>query len=113
MHELSVVMSIIDIAEKEFAKCNAVNIEEIELEIGELSAVDINAFDFAWQQAVKSTVLEHAHKKVDHIAGQGLCLDCKAVFPMQQLYEPCPVCGGHFVNIQKGKELRVRSLVVN
>jgi len=113
MHELSIVMSIISIAENESEKCHAESIEEIELEIGALSGVGMNAFDFAWDQAVKSTLLEHATKKVNHIAGQGSCLDCNAVFPMQQLYEPCPVCGSHFINIQKGKELRVKSLLIN
>lgn len=113
MHELSIVMSIIGIAEKEAEKINAVDIEEIELEIGALCGVEMSAFDFAWEQAVKSTLLAQAVKKVNHIAGQGSCLDCNAVFPMQQLYEPCPVCGGHFISIQKGKELRVKSLLIN
>lgn len=113
MHELSIVMSILDIAEKESAKNNAVQIDEIELEIGELSGIDMPAFDFAWQQAVKSTKLESAAKIVNHIPGEGLCMDCKAVFPMHQLYKPCPVCGDHFITILKGKELRVKSLVIN
>jgi hydrogenase nickel incorporation protein HypA/HybF len=113
MHELSIVMSILDIAEKESAKNNAVHIDEIELEIGELSGIDMPAFDFAWQQAVKSTKLETAAKIVTHIPGEGLCMDCKTVFPMHHLYKPCPVCGDHFITIVKGKELRVKSLVIN
>ena len=113
MHELSIVMSIIQIAEKESAKNNAVSVEEIELEIGELSGIEMPAFYFAWQQAVRSTLLEKAKRTINHIDGEGKCMDCEAVFPMQQLYEPCPVCGDHFVTIQKGKELRVKSLVIN
>ncbi len=113
MHELSIVMSILDIAEKELAKSNAAHIEEIELEIGELSGIDMQAFDFAWQQAVKSTKLETADKIVTHIPGEGLCMDCETVFPMHELYKPCPVCGHHFITLLKGKELRVKSLVIN
>lgn len=113
MHELSVVMSIISIAESESAKSNATAIDEIELDIGELSGVEMSAFEFAWQQAVKSTRLEQAAKIINRIPGEGKCMDCEAVFPMQQLYEPCPVCGEHFITVQKGKELRVKSLVIN
>lgn len=113
MHELSIVMSILQIAEKESAKNNAVSVDEIELEIGELSGIEMPAFDFAWEQAIRSTLLEKAKRTINHIAGEGKCMDCDAVFPMQQLYEPCPVCGDHFVTIQKGKELRVKSLVIN
>ncbi len=113
MHELSIVMSIIGIAEKESVKCHATAIEEIELEIGTLSGVEMAAFDFAWQQAVKSTLLEHAEKKVLHTTGLGICVDCNAEFEMETLYDPCPVCSGHFINIKRGKELRVKSMLVN
>lgn len=113
MHELSIVMSIIAITEKESAKHNAVQVDEIELEIGDLSGIEMTAFDFAWQQAVRSTLLETAKRTISQIPGEGLCMECDALFPMQQLYEPCPVCGNHFISIQKGKELRVKSLVIN
>lgn len=113
MHELSIVMSIIDITEKESAKHNASQVDEIELEIGTLSGIEMTAFDFAWQQAVRSTLLENAKRTINEIPGEGLCMECDALFPMQQLYEPCPVCGHHFISIQKGKELRVKSLVIN
>ena len=39
MHELSIVMSIIDIAEQQAKKANAVWVDEIELDIGELSGM--------------------------------------------------------------------------
>jgi hydrogenase nickel incorporation protein HypA/HybF len=112
MHELSIVMSIISIAEQEAAKTNAADIEEIEMDIGELSGIEMAAFDFAWDQAVKGTMLEHAVKTVNHIEGKGTCMDCDADFTLHQLYEPCPACGGHFITIQKGKELKVKSLVI-
>lgn len=113
MHELSIVMSIIEIAEKEAAKNNAAAIEEIELEIGDLSGIEITAFDFAWSQAVKATSLEKSIKVIKHIAGEGKCLECDTIFPMQNLYDSCPVCSNQFINILKGKELRVKSLVIN
>lgn len=112
MHELSIVMSIISIAEQEAAKSNAASIEEIEMDIGELSGIEMAAFDFAWEQAVKGTILEQAVKKVNRIEGKGMCIDCDASFSIHQLYEPCPVCGQHFITIQKGKELKVKSLVI-
>lgn len=112
MHELSIVMSIIGIAEKEAAKCGAAAIEEIEMDIGELSGIEMAAFDFAWEQAVKGTILENAEKKIHRIEGAATCMDCNTAFAMQQLYEPCPHCGSHFSNIKKGKELRVKSLVI-
>lgn len=113
MHELSLVMSIIEIAETETKKNNSSTIEEIELDIGELSGVEMTAFDFAWGQAIKSTLLEKAKRKINHIPGEGKCLECDAVFPLHNLYDACPVCNEHFVSIQSGKEFRVKSLIVD
>jgi hydrogenase nickel incorporation protein HypA/HybF len=113
MHELSIVMSIIDIAQQQAGNANATAIDEIELEIGSLSGVEMNALDFAWQQAVKQTVLEHAVKKINHIAGKAQCLDCDTIFAIENYYDACPVCGRHLINIIQGKELRVKSLVVS
>jgi hydrogenase nickel incorporation protein HypA/HybF len=70
MHELSIVMNIIDIAQKESSKANAAIIDEIEIDIGDFSTVEMDAFDFAWQQAVKETILENAVKKINHIKGK-------------------------------------------
>jgi len=112
MHELSIVMSIIEIAEQQTKKANADSVDVIELDLGELSGVEEQAFNFAWQQAVKDTILSKAERVINKIPGEGSCMDCNAVFPVHQLYDPCPVCGKHLISILKGKELRVKSLVV-
>lgn len=113
MHELSIVMSIVDISQQQAVKENADTIEEIEIDIGCLSTIEMNAFEFAWHQAVKHTILENSIKKINRIKGQATCLDCGSSFQIDNLYDACPNCGQHFINITAGKELRVRSLVVS
>lgn len=112
MHELSIVMSIVDLATKEAAKHHASAIEEIELDIGCLSGIDMDSFDFAWQQAVKRTILEGAKRKVNRIEGSARCSDCDTHFTMVQLYDSCPNCKSHLTEIVRGKELKVKSLVL-
>ncbi|MCX6205391.1 MAG: hydrogenase maturation nickel metallochaperone HypA [Bacteroidetes bacterium] len=112
MHELSIVMSIVDLATKEAAKHHASAIEEIELDIGCLSGIDMDSFDFAWQQAVKRTILEKANRKVNRIEGSARCSDCDTHFKMVQLYDSCPNCKSHLAEIVRGKELKVKSLVL-
>ncbi|MGF2411952.1 MAG: hydrogenase maturation nickel metallochaperone HypA [Ferruginibacter sp.] len=112
MHELSIVMSIIDIAQQQAAKASATIVEEIEMDIGCLSTVEMNAFEFAWQQAVKQTVLENTVTRINRIAGKGKCLDCENIFSLENLYDACPDCKGYLVDVIEGKELRVKSLVV-
>lgn len=112
MHELSIVMSIVELATAQAARHDAVAIEEIELDIGCLSGIEMDSFDFAWQQAVKRTILEHAQRRVNRIAGKAFCLDCETEFAMAHLYDGCPVCGSHLCQVKSGKELRLRSLVL-
>ena len=113
MHELSIVLSIIDIAQQQVDQANAAIIDEIEMDIGCLSTVEIDAFEFAWNQAVKDTILEGAVKKINRIKGKARCKDCDGIFVIENLYDACPQCGKHLLLILEGKELRVKSLVVS
>ena len=113
MHELSLVMSIIEIAQQHAQEADAHLIEEIELDIGELSSVEMDAFDFAWKQGVKNTLLEKASIKINRIEGKGTCLDCEAQIHLKQVYDVCSACGSHFVMLTGGKEFKVKSLVVS
>ncbi len=113
MHELSIVMSIIEIAEKQAKTANATVIEEIELDIGTLSGVAMDALDFAWQQAVKRTMLQDSVRKINRIDAKARCLDCDTEFAIEKYDDACPSCGEHLLNILQGKELRVKSLLVS
>lgn len=112
MHELSVVMGIVGIAEAETARAGAKKVERIELEIGTLSGVELSALEFAWRQAVRNTVLEGAVKEIDIIQARGRCLECEKEFPLKEVYDPCPICQNYAKGIVQGKELKVRALEV-
>ncbi len=112
MHELSIVMGILDIAKKYAAEADASKIDEIELDIGVLSTVEMNAFEFAWNQGIKNTILEGSIKKVNRISGKASCIDCNNTFDIENVFDPCPVCGNNLISILQGKELKVKSLIV-
>lgn len=113
MHELSIVMGIIDLAEQQAIDHGAESVQQINLEIGELSGIDWPALEFAWQSATLNTVLEHAEFVIDKVKGIAECLDCKERFYVKSLFEPCPHCRQYMMHVVKGKELRVKSLIVN
>ncbi|MEZ4841124.1 MAG: hydrogenase maturation nickel metallochaperone HypA [Flavobacteriaceae bacterium] len=112
MHELSIALGIVKIAEAETAKANAKEVERIELEIGELAGVEIDSLDFVWDTAVKDSVLEKAEKHINIIKGIGKCIDCYTEFEMHYIYDTCPNCNSNLKSILKGKELRVKTLDV-
>lgn len=112
MHELSIVMGILKIAENETSKAGAKSVEMIELEIGTLAGIEFDALDFVWPAAVKDTVLEKAVKKIDIIPAKGKCMECDTEFHLEYIYDPCPKCKNYLKGILQGKELRVKSLDV-
>jgi len=112
MHELSIVLGIVDIAEKECKKASAKLVDSIDLQIGRLSGVEPDALSFAWPAGVKDTSLKDASLHIDWIDGKAKCLECGHTFPLDNLYLSCPKCDSYFKDIIEGKELRVKSLTV-
>lgn len=112
MHELSVAMGIVRIAEEETARARARHVELIEIEIGDLAGVELESLEYVWGAAVKGTVLEKATRKVLRVPGKGKCLDCGHEYPVLRHYDPCPECQSFLKHIISGKELRVKALEV-
>ena len=113
MHELSIAMSIVDIARDAVEKAGAREVEHIELEIGQLAGIELPALDFALSEAVRDSVLARATREIRHIPGEARCMECQTTFPIQALYESCPTCSSPFTDIIHGKELRVHALTVH
>jgi hydrogenase nickel incorporation protein HypA/HybF len=113
MHELSIVLSIVEIAETHTKAAKASRVDRIDLEIGELAGVAFEALDFAWEVGVNHTVLQGAARHIHRIEGKARCMDCSHIFPIRELFEPCPACGRFLNEIIQGKALRVKSLEVS
>lgn len=113
MHELSVALGILKIAENEAEKAKAKKVESIELEIGTLAGIEFDSLDFVWPAAVKDTILEHAKREVNIVNAKAQCVDCETVFDIKHHYDSCPNCNSNFKSILQGKELRVKSLEVS
>lgn len=112
MHELSVVQSIVDIAEDAVKKNNAHFVDAIDLEIGTQAGIEFDALDFAWDVAVKNTVLENSERRISKIQARARCL-CGCEYDVLESFQPCPQCQEFLVNYIKGKELRVKSITVS
>ncbi len=112
MHELSIALGIVKIAEAETAKANAKSVEKIELLIGSLSGVELGSLKYVWSTATKNTVLENAQLDIEYLVAKAKCLECETVFKMNYNYDNCPKCKSYFKEILKGKELKVIALEV-
>ena len=112
MHEFSLVLNIIDIVTEYAIKENAKEVKEVEIEVGELSGVVYDALEFALQTAVKGTLIENSAVHIQVIKGLARCTDCLHEYETDSLFKPCPNCKACAPDIIKGKELRVKSIVI-
>lgn len=112
MHELSIAQSIIELAEEVALKEQADSITSIDIEIGTLSGVVLEALDFALETTVTNTKLENAKINLLKIPGKAKCKNCSFTFETNDLLSLCPNCKQANLEIVEGKQLRIKSLTV-
>jgi hydrogenase nickel incorporation protein HypA/HybF len=113
MHELSIAINIIEIAEEEVHKANAKEVNEIEIEIGVLSGVIVEALEFALETAIKNTVLEQSIVRIIKISAKARCTNCGMEFEIDDYFSPCPKCKNLFSDIIDGNQLTIKKMIVS
>ena len=112
MHELSVAMSLISLAENETKKEECSQILSVNVILGYLSGIDFDSFVFMLDLAKKNTMLENTHFEFDRVRGNGICLSCRHEFLVEDHLAVCPECNGSVIKISGGGEMKVSSIVV-
>src|SRR5271168_2001612 len=112
MHELSVAMSIVDMAQEE-AELRNVRIDAVYLELGPLSGVVADALRFSYEVACSGTALEGSRLVIKEVPIEVYCPSCKAQKILSSMqWFCCPECGTPTSEIIHGKELLVTALEV-
>ena len=113
MHELSIVLSIIDEIGDASEARGLHNVEVVHLRVGAFSGVDRNALLFAWELACQGTPFEHARLDIETVPLVIHCAVCRQSRTPPSLYQLCcPECKTPSGTIVTGRELEVVSLEV-
>ena len=113
MHEFSLALEVIDLARREAEKNKAKTIQEITIEVGDLSGVEADAFESALGLLINDSILNYATVNILRIPGKGRCNGCEYDFEMKHRMATCPKCLCFPSEIKGGDEFRVMSLVVD
>jgi hydrogenase nickel incorporation protein HypA/HybF len=112
MHELSIAMSIVDLAEEE-AEQRGANISAVHLKLGPLSGVVKNALLSAYEMASEQTVLEGSQLIIEEVPIVVYCPKCEASRTLASMqWFSCPECGSAVSDVLQGRELVVTALEV-
>jgi len=113
MHELSIAMSIVEMAEEESESHGGVRVTAVHLKLGPLSGVVQLALENAFSLAREGTILENATLIVERVPIVARCPKCAAdrTLPSMQSFI-CPVCQTPLSEISHGRELEVVALEI-
>ena len=112
MHELSIAMNIVELAEEYAAREQAEKVTGLEIEVGDFSGVVVDALEFAMEEAVKGSICEGAVWTIIPVHPLARCSSCGHTYQPESLFQPCPVCSGYGAEMLWGEELRLRSIMV-
>ncbi len=114
MHELSIAMSIAELALAEAQKAKAVKVKEIEVEVGDWSGVDYDALQFSLTAVLNAeAVLKETKLNMIRRTPVMHCKECNCDFTPTAMYiTQCETCGGEAIELKQGKELSLLSLII-
>jgi hydrogenase nickel incorporation protein HypA/HybF len=112
MHEFSLASEVINLAQHEAEKNNALSVSKITIEVGNMTGIEADAFESALGMLSEGSILEKAQLNIVRIRGKGICNVCELEFEMDKRMDTCPNCHSFPSEIRGGNEFRVVSLMI-
>ena len=113
MHELSIAMSIVEIAAEESKRRGGLRVKAVHLRLGVLAGVTKDALLFSYHVATENTSLAGSQLLVEEVSGLIFCPQCKEPRAARNPeWFMCPDCGAPASELVQGKELEVVALEV-
>jgi hydrogenase nickel incorporation protein HypA/HybF len=111
MHELSIAMSIIEMAEEEAGKRGGARVNAVHLKLGLLAGVVKDALLSSYELACEGTDLQGSRLVIEEILVEVYCPKCLAprTLPSVQWFA-CPECKSPVSEVLHGRELQVVAL---
>ena len=113
MHELSIAMSMIEMASEEAARRGAAQVNAVHLKLGALSGVVKDALLFSYELACDGTPLQGSQLIIEDLPVVIFCASCEAERIIESIQSfTCPVCGALTPEVISGRQLEVFALEI-
>ena len=108
MHELSIALSIIELAEETSAQHGGAGVCAVHLKLGPLSGVVKSALLASFELACEGTLLTGSSLVIEDVPLIGYCPACRGEQPIRSIQAiVCATCGTACTRVVRGDELEV------
>lgn len=113
MHELGIVVHVINQVEELAKQNNVKEVVEVTLEIGEVSGVIESYFCdcFEWSKK-KTTYMKNCKLNWISLKGITYCEDCGKTYSTTEFGKKCPHCGSERTYLVTGKDCAIKDIKV-
>ena len=113
MHELGIVMQVIEQVEKVAAQSDVRKVLKLHMEVGEVSSVVPALFTdcFDWTKK-KTKYLQQSQLEMVILEGISYCQDCKQTYKTTAYGKQCPHCGSQRTYLVTGNEVNIKDIEV-
>ena len=113
MHEMGIALEVIDIAEASIPQeLPEAQVTKVFLTVGRLAAVVPESLRFCFEVAAQKTRLAGAELVIEQVAVNALCRHCDHAWSIDTPAFSCPACDSGDIDIISGRELDIRSIVI-
>jgi hydrogenase nickel incorporation protein HypA/HybF len=113
MHELSVAEAIIKSLEKLKDKEGFKILNRVDISIGELSGVNVEALKFAIDSIKSDTILRDATINLNNIPVKLRCLECGNITDVKDYTFKCDKCGSDNIEFDSGETVEITEIEVD
>lgn len=111
MHEMSIALSIVELAEEELASRTGAAVETVHLKLGALCGVSPEALQSCYEMACTGSPLSGSRLSIQRVPVMVRCSNCSELRRLESIQRfVCPVCGLPVSEIVSGRELEVVAL---
>ena len=111
MHELGLVVYVIDTVEQLAKDESLTRVDSVTLEIGEVSSVMPDYFTDCWNYShKKSELLKNAELKIETIPAVTICNVCGKTYPTVTFKKLCPFCASTDTQLLYGNEFTIKEI---
>lgn len=113
MHELSIALSMIEMAAEEAARRGGAQVNAVHLKLGPLSGVVKEALLFSYEVACEGTTLEGSRLVIEDVPVVVYCPTCRMErSPVSVQQFCCSICATPTPEVVRGRELEVFALEI-